>query len=107
MDNHPDVHQYYSEWDAAYVLGSLSRQERREYEAHLDTCELCRAATGRLVPLPGLLAKLDPAEAMAILDEGGEPLPLPQTTARQHRRISVRLVAGALAAAAILCPGLA
>ncbi|MDT5019219.1 MAG: hypothetical protein QOD39_5379, partial [Mycobacterium sp.] len=28
----------YATWDAAYVLGSLSDDERREYEAHLATC---------------------------------------------------------------------
>jgi anti-sigma factor RsiW len=26
----------YREWDAAYVLGSLSTDERREYERHLS-----------------------------------------------------------------------
>ena len=28
----------YAMWDAAYVLGSLSGNERREFEAHLATC---------------------------------------------------------------------
>ena len=34
----------YLTWDAAYVLGSLSSAERREYEAHLETCDRCRSA---------------------------------------------------------------
>ena len=33
----------YAMWDAAYVLGSLSSAERREYEAHLVTCRQCRS----------------------------------------------------------------
>lgn len=97
-----DDHLYYSDWDAAYVLGSLSREERREYEDHLNTCERCQSAIGRLASLPGLLSKLDPVEAMAILDEGGRPLPLPEISAPHRRRVSARVVAGGLAAAAIL-----
>ena len=27
----------YAEWDAAYVLGSLSEADRREFEAHLES----------------------------------------------------------------------
>jgi anti-sigma factor RsiW len=29
----------YSTWDAAYVLGSLSSSDRREYENHLSVCD--------------------------------------------------------------------
>ena len=46
-------------WDAAYVLGSLSSNERREYEAHLDVCDSCRAAVADLSGMPALLALLD------------------------------------------------
>ena len=38
----PD-HARFAEWDAAFVLGALSASERREYEAHLQDCDLCRA----------------------------------------------------------------
>ena len=31
----------YREWDAAYVMGALSRTERREYEQHCAECEDC------------------------------------------------------------------
>ena len=34
----------YKEWDAAYVLGALSHDERKEYEAHLMQCSNCSAA---------------------------------------------------------------
>ncbi len=36
-------HAHYADWDAAYVLGSLSPAERREFETHLEGCERCRA----------------------------------------------------------------
>ncbi len=32
----------YALWDAAYVLGSLSCADRREFEEHLNTCASCR-----------------------------------------------------------------
>jgi len=49
----------YREWDAAYVLGALSSDERREYEAHLAECEECAAAVAELAGMPGLLAAVD------------------------------------------------
>ena len=49
----------YLTWDAAYVLGSLSSAERREFETHLETCARCRAAVAELSGVPALLAKLD------------------------------------------------
>ena len=51
----------YATWDAAYVLGSLSSDERREYEAHLSTCPRCSAAVAELSEIPPLLAKLEAA----------------------------------------------
>jgi anti-sigma-K factor RskA len=35
-DNHR-----YAMWDAAYVLGSLSAADRREFEAHMANCPAC------------------------------------------------------------------
>ncbi len=49
-------------WDAAYVLGSLSSDERREYETHLQTCAQCRTAVAELSGIPALLAKGDVAD---------------------------------------------
>lgn len=108
MDNASTDHRHYSDWDAAYVLGALSREERLEFERHLEGCELCQVAIRRLAPMPGLLGKLDPEEALAILDEGGEPLPLPATHSRPRRArlIAACLVAAAVAVAAILVPTL-
>lgn len=63
----------YTEWDAAYVLGSLSPDERAEFEQHLAGCDRCRAAVGELAGMPGLLAQVPPAEAWALVaDPAGE-----------------------------------
>ncbi len=53
-----DIHDY-ATWDAAYVLGSLSPADRREYEAHLSVCPLCSQSVGELSGMPALLSKLD------------------------------------------------
>ena len=43
----PD-HARFAEWDSAYVLGALSPSDRREFEEHLEICELCRRAVAEL-----------------------------------------------------------
>ncbi|GEA87458.1 anti-sigma factor family protein [Cellulomonas cellasea] len=45
----------YREWDAAYVLGALAPDERREFEQHLAGCPACREAVGDLAGMPALL----------------------------------------------------
>ena len=60
-DNH-----HHAMWDAAYVLGSLSAAERREFESHLAYCPDCRGAVADLSGMPALLSQLDPAEVAAI-----------------------------------------
>jgi hypothetical protein len=57
----------------AYVLGALEREERAELEAHLETCDICRAELDRLAPLPGLLSRLTVAEAEVLAV--AEPVP--------------------------------
>lgn len=59
----------YATWDAAYVLGSLSSAERREYEAHLAGCARCRAAVAELSGIPSLLSMLSLDEVLALDDE--------------------------------------
>ena len=56
-----DGHEY-ALWDAAYVLGSLSEVDRREFEAHLGECPSCRDAVTELSGMPALLSMLDPDE---------------------------------------------
>lgn len=68
-DNHR-----YAMWDAAYVLGSLSAADRREFEAHMAGCRACREAVGELSGVPALLSLLD-REVVAGLDKVGESGP--------------------------------
>lgn len=70
----PPGHDEYTMWDAAYVLGSLSSAERREFEAHLIDCRLCGSAVGELSGMPALLSQLD-RDDMAAIDyrHGVEP----------------------------------
>ena len=105
-------HDEYTMWDAAYVLGSLSSAERREFEAHMTDCPLCGSAVGELSGMPALLSQLDRDELAAIDDRSGvEPLPdelLPSLLAkvswRRRRSRIVTWTAGA-AAAAVLAIG--
>jgi hypothetical protein len=66
----------YTMWDAAYVLGSLSGTERREYETHLATCPRCSAAVAELSGMPALLAQLTTEEVQALDDPAAEAPPL-------------------------------
>jgi anti-sigma factor RsiW len=64
----------YSEWDAAYVLGSLDAAERREFEGHLAGCASCQSAVAELAGMPGLLAQVPPGEVLAMDHAGMEEL---------------------------------
>ncbi|OBH21781.1 hypothetical protein A5713_04685 [Mycobacterium sp. E2497] len=64
----------YVMWDAAYVLGSLSASERREFEAHLAHCPACREAVADLSGVPALLSQLGGDEVAAIHESGPAPV---------------------------------
>jgi anti-sigma factor RsiW len=104
----------YTMWDAAYVLGSLSSAERREFEAHMTDCPLCGSAVGELSGMPALLSQLDRDELAAIDDRGGvAPLLLPDEllpsllakVSWRRRRSRVATWTAAAAAAAVLAIG--
>jgi anti-sigma factor RsiW len=91
-------------WDGAYVLGSLSPAERREFEAHLDGCRQCSRAVRDLAGLPGLLSRIGPE-----IFEESEPEPVPETllprlsrAVRRRQRQRTWLTAGIAAAAAVV-----
>jgi anti-sigma factor RsiW len=104
----------YAQWDAAYVLGSLSSADRREFEAHMSGCPSCRKAVGELSGMPALLSRIDHDEAAAIDEsESGAAPPLnprvltsllEKVGRRRRRRRLATWTAGA-AAAAVLVAG--
>lgn len=56
----------YAEWDAAYVLGSLSAADRQQYEEHLAQCRACHSAVAQIAGMPGLLAQVPAHEVLAM-----------------------------------------
>ena len=114
MNDTPDE---FRDWDAAYVLGALSVDDRAAYEQHLLHCAACAAAVTELAGMPGILRKLTAAEAEALMTvpadghlRGHEHEPgLVQRLAAQANRRRRRVRAGGLAlmigAAAILALG--
>ncbi|MCV7281937.1 zf-HC2 domain-containing protein [Mycolicibacterium flavescens] len=101
----------YVTWDAAYVLGALPGDERRDYEKHLKTCPACQARVAELSGIPPLLSRIGPDElAEPDPEHDGPPAELLDTllaavSARRRRRF---IAAAAMSmAAAVLAFGLA
>lgn len=118
----------FREWDAAYVLGALSAQDRRDFERHLQTCPACAAAVAELAGLPGILSALPAAEAVAIDEAVGTITPgadgpagdghlrgaahqpglvqrLAGAAVKRTRRTRIRLAVAAAGAAAVIALG--
>jgi len=105
-------HDEYAMWDAAYVLGSLSSDDWREFEAHLADCPLCPSAVGELSGMPALLSRLDPDEVAATgaADRSGAEVMLPgellptlqaRVNWRRRRRSIATWTAGTVAASVL------
>jgi anti-sigma factor RsiW len=99
----------YAMWDAAYVLGSLSAAQRREFETHMAHCPACRSAVADVSGVPALLSQLDHDEVAAIDQSGPAPemsetlLPSLLATVRwRRRRTRVVTWVASTAAAAVL-----
>ena len=84
------VDERYRTWDAAYVLGALSGDERREYEDHLAGCARCRSAVAELSGMPGLLSMLDLDEVIALDHEQPDPPLRPEVLTSVLERVSTR-----------------
>ena len=87
----------FASWDAAYVLGALSPEERAAFEEHLENCPSCSRAVQQMAGMPGLLSRAD-------LDANDEPpaelLPTLLRTAGRERRRRLLITGGGWAAAA-------
>jgi len=99
-----------AEWDAAYVLGALSLEERRTYESYLAANPARAAELTELAGMPGILNALTRDEAVALTDLAGAPAQqgpdniasLAHAAAKRQQRSRRRWLAGAVASAAAL-----
>lgn len=101
MNEHDELR----DWDAAYLVGALSVDDRRRFERHLAECPLCAAEVAELAGIPGLLGTVAPADAEALLQQplvvAPDLLPrLVNDVARRRRRI--RTLAAGIATAGLV-----
>lgn len=104
-----------AEWDAAYVLGALSLEDRRTYEGYLAANPARATELTELAGMPGILNALSRDEAVALTDLAGAPLSesRPDNVAslahaaakRQQRSRRTWLAAAVASAAALLIAG--
>lgn len=100
-----------AEWDAAYVLGALSLEDRRTYENYLAANPARAAELTGLAGMPGILNALSRDEAVALTDLAGAPpvqerpdnvASLAQAAAKRQQRSRRTWLATAVASAAAL-----
>jgi hypothetical protein len=104
-----------ADWDAAYVLGALSFEDRRTYEAYLAANPARATELTEFAGLPGILNALSREEAVALIREGGDvpadgpadmmPSLAEAAAKRQRRSRRTFVTAAAAAAAAFLIAG--
>lgn len=103
----------YASYDAAYVLGALSAQDRQDFERHMQDCPACARAVRELAGLPGLLTRVNPPDIAEVPDaESPPPSVLARVVHRVARRRRIRratragtlLLAAALIVVAVLVP---
>lgn len=100
-----------AEWDAAYVLGALSLEDRRTYESYLADHPARAAELTELAGMPGILNALSRDEAVALTDLAGDAqaaerpdniASLAQAAAKKQRRTRRAALMAAVASAAVL-----
>ena len=100
----------YRDWDAAYVLGALSPQDRRAYEEHLKTCPDCSAEVAALTSVPDTLELLPDDRALATITATTPPNLLPglvreMQRERRQKRFRLAVVMSGVAATAAVAGG--
>ena len=100
-----------AEWDAAYVLGALSLEDRRTYENYLAANPARAAELTDLAGMPGILNALSRDEAVGLTNLAGAPpaqdrpdnvASLAQAAAKRQQKSRRTWLATAIAAAAAL-----
>jgi hypothetical protein len=100
-----------ADWDAAYVLGALSLDDRRAYENYLAANPARATELTELAGMPGILNALSRDEAVALTDLAGAPpeqerpdnvASLARVAARRQQRSRRTWLATAVASAAAL-----
>lgn len=95
----------FREWDVAYVLGSLSPDERRTYEHHLEVCQPCERAVCQLAGMTGILSRVPKDWAVESLrtaqDAPDTLLPRLARAARAARRRVLLVAVAAVLLAAV------
>ncbi len=112
MNEHPTDHapdDNLAEWDAAYLLGALSLEDRRTYEDYLAANPDRAAELNEFADMPDILSALTRDEAMALIDLGDTAetpadniASLARAAAKRERRSRRTLVAMAIGVAAAL-----
>jgi hypothetical protein len=102
----PDVDPF-AEDDAAYVMGALSDEQRRAFEAHLADCPACTTSVAELSGMTALLDKvavervLQPQLHEEQLPELSLPRLLKAARSERRRRAAWQVASGAVAASVI------
>jgi anti-sigma factor RsiW len=114
-DANRDMSKYtdaFSENDAAYVMGALTDEDRRAFEAHLVDCTECTRSVAELSGMPAMLDKVSLARLLEpeASPESPPDLLLPRLISaarKQRRRESIRLVASGAVAASLIAVAIA
>jgi anti-sigma-K factor RskA len=101
---------------AAYALGALTEEETKRFEAHLETCELCRADLAQLGPVVDVLpAAAEPVapppelrdRIMSIVEGEAKAQARTEKRAERRWRFGIRPLPALAAACAVLLAGIA
>lgn len=96
----------FATFDAAYVLGTLSPEDRHAYEQHLSECADCARAVRELAGVPGLLGQVPEELVTAERTESTPPaslLPALLWHTRRARRRRRALISSTASMAAAAC----
>lgn len=89
----------FATFDAAYVLGALSPEDRGAFEQHFKSCAECARAVRDLAGMPGLLSQVTP-DMVEVEPPPADLLPSVLARVRRIRRRRTLATAGLAVAAA-------